>query len=167
MSADFCGSLFKWILTKLPGATEEARCSNLFLAIQKYYSEVACESCLDNLKLTMLGSSNTSPKLRAKAAEVRCLIPFSWRAAQEQLSDGIVLEATAKQASYHLLQCYESLSEAVYDPARLKEHSRKFALLVVALREVSGDDQAWSTKPKLHMMQELCEESKHRVPVLR
>ena len=40
--------------------------------------------------------------------------------------------------------------------AALKENSRKFALLFVAL-EARSEPPAWRVKPKLHLFQEMCE----------
>jgi hypothetical protein len=165
VTCDFLGNLFRLLLAKLEGDSEASRCRALFLEIQAYYRRVQPESRLDDLRPSMLGPAGKPPKLRAKAAEARFLVPFAKEAAERLLAQearGLlpqvahVQEATARQAACHLAACYDCLSQATYSPEALRENSRKFALLYVAL-ERATPHPAWRVKPKLHLFQEMCE----------
>ncbi len=158
VGADFLGNLFYMLLKKMDGATMKNRCDSLFLKIQEYYREHAVDSQLDHLTLTMiLAKPNTSPKLRAKAAEARGLIEFAKIAAERYLDDSNPEESTAKNAARHLHLLYEQLSSsAPFAGDHMAEHSRKFCLLYAAL-ESAGGGTLWRIKPKLHLLQELAE----------
>lgn len=157
ITADLLGQLFWLLLDKLPGHDREARCQQLYLRMVAWYKANKTDSRLDNLTVSMLKKeASRSPKLRAKAAEARALVPFAHETALELLSADHPLESTAIQCITHLAQCYRCLSVPLFNPAVLEEHSRKLCLLWVALEEYTADD-SWRIKPKLHLFQELCE----------
>ena len=60
-----------------------------------------------------------------------------------------------------LAACYENLSEAAFDSARLAASCKRFCFLYVSLASWS-EDPLWRVKPKLHLMQELCEYTDNR-----
>ena len=114
---------------------------------------------MDDLKPTMLRKdANTSPKLWAKAAEARLLVPFVQEHSERMLCDSDV-ECTIKAAAHQLRSCYECLAHDHYDHDVLAIHCRRFCLLYVALA-VRFSPEAWKIKPKLHLMQGLCEMSR-------
>ena len=158
VALDFLGNLFWMVLPKLPGNNQKQRIRELHLKMQKFYKDNKCGSRLDDLTVTMLRKKPSSPpKLRAKAAESRALIPFAKMLAEELLSDH-GSEGAAKQAARELALCYDCLSVAVFDRAALATHSRKFCLLYTSLEAVAGDSPFWRFKPKFHLWQELCEQ---------
>lgn len=155
--ADFLGNLF-WMLLPLvsAGGNKAAQASALFVEMQTYYQEECVESRLDNLTLTMLRKTPTSsPKLRAKAAEARCLVRFARLMSHKYLSADIPVQATARQASEHLENCYRQLSAHEFSPSVLQQECTKFCLLYGALEE-QYDGSLWKVKPKFHLWQELC-----------
>ena len=105
----------------------------------------------------MLGEGTKPARLRARAAEARHLMPFAVELATRFLDDS-PLESTLKTCTYHLQSCYENLSVIKFNAASLRDHSRKFALLYVALEELFADKAKWHVTPKLHLFQECCEE---------
>ena len=154
----FLAGLFKFCLSKYPGASQQERCKALFVDIKLFYRASAAESRLDNLTLSMLGEGgNKPPKLRARAAESRGLVPFAVELATRFLDEGDELESTLKHCTLHLEQCYKNLSPAVFSAASLRENSRKFCLLYVALEGMFDNKTKWHVTPKLHLFQELCE----------
>jgi hypothetical protein len=159
---EFQANLFLLLLTKMPGSTADARCSALFKTLQTWYSKHPCDSRLDNLVPSMLSGAK-GVKLRARGAETRNLIPFTHEMALLHLDSNVPLEAAAKQAAVHLNAMYQNLSESSFCAEKLKMHSRLFALQLVALEKYTQathpESQAWKVKPKLHLMQELAEES--------
>ena len=161
ITCNFLGGLFKLLLRKMEGRNESDRCSQLFLRMQQFYKENKTESRLDNLTLSMLRADQAKkgPKLRAKGAEARGLVPFAAELADQLLRDDDEEERAAKLAARALHACYQNLSTAVYDAARMAHHSRTFALLQVALETHAEQHNSlnWYVKPKLHMFQEMCE----------
>lgn len=160
ITSDFLGNFLWLLLDKMPGNNKTEQCQRLFLKIKAYYQRHKCDSRLDELTLPMLRKeASVPPKLRAKGAEARALVPFAKEVACELLSDTDLVEGTVKQCAIHLAACYECLSAASFSFPALQEHSRRFCLLYVALEAVSQSDTAWRVKPKLHLFQEMCEAS--------
>ena len=164
IALDFLGNLFWLLLDKYPGATKKEKCSELWKDIQEYYSQVEPGSRLDNLKLSMIKQTGKAPKLRARAGEARGLIAFAAEAARTKLSDQSPTEHTAKMCAQHLLACYNCLSKAQFDHEVMKTNSRCFCLLYIALERTAANNKLWRVKPKLHLFQELCEESGRLCP---
>ena len=111
IACDILGSLFMFLLSKFPGASKAAKCSALFLDIKSYYSRVKPDSQLDNLKMSMIKKQKAkSPKLRAKAAEARFLVPYALEAVNKFLSATDIYENTVINLVKNLHKCYENLS---------------------------------------------------------
>ena len=158
VAADFLGNLFWFCLNKFPGATKEEQNRELWTQIQNYYRVNQVDSRYDGWTLKMLRKSGASPpKLRGRAGKVRGLVSFGLQLAQDMLSDADPLEASVKQCAVHLHACYTCLAAASFDSAVLKEQSRRFCLLYVALEARHPDNSTWRVKPKLHLFQHLCE----------
>ena len=101
-------------------------------------------------------TASSPPKLRGKAAEIRGIVPFVEQVAYRHLGDTPV-ETAAKRAAQELSAMYSCLSEsAPFAADRMANHSRRLASLWVGLERAS-DAPAWRVKPKMHLMQELCE----------
>lgn len=125
-----------------------------------YYTANSIESRLETLTFKMLQKSGTDPpKLRARGAEARGLVKFVCDEAAAELADDVAIEATIKAAASYLKLMYDNLSAAAFSHEALSESSRKFAVLWKALDEATPEPY-WRMKPKLHLMQELCEISK-------
>jgi hypothetical protein len=158
--ADFLGNLFTYLLKFMQGNTNKAKTGQFFLEIQSWYRnrQPAVDSQLDNLTCGMLNLGNKAPpKLKAKAAEARGLVPFATFACNKWLSDNNPLEQTMKQAAIHLQACYDCLSRNTFNHQVLQENSRKFCLLLVALETASPNKRLWRVMPKIHLFQEMCE----------
>ena len=156
VTADFLGNLFHLLISKMPGGSKEDRLKALFLEIRRWYAANPVDSKLDNLTHSMIGKENGPYSLKCKAAEARNLVAFAVYSANTWLSSTDPQEQTVQQAAFHLQGCYNQLTRATFDHSLLKEHSRKFALLSVAL-ESASPGKAWRVKPKLHLFQEMCE----------
>eukprot|EP00972_Heterocapsa_arctica_P008398 1226455-Heterocapsa_arctica.AAC.1 len=78
VNCDFLGNMCLMLLPKMIGKNMKAQCRALFLLVKEYYKEFKPESRLDNLTYLMIRKKATSsPKLRAKAAEARRLVPIA------------------------------------------------------------------------------------------
>lgn len=157
VATDFLAGLLLLICQKLPGPSRQARIDLLWEMIQQFYKDTGATSRLDMLKHSMLQQPKRYPKLRARAAEARGLIPFGLLMARAWLGD-TELEATAKGAMEELNSCFEMLSPAAFNADTLAFHSKRFCLLYVALEE--AEPQMFHIMPKLHMFQELTQMSK-------
>ena len=155
---DFLAALFLLLLPKLPGTNQTQQVASLWQCMQQFYKQNITDSKLDQLKYSMLKQPKKFPKLRARAAEARGLVPFGLNMANTFLSDNVEHEKTAKLAMMHLHLCYTMLSPTVFCPEIMKANSIKFCLLYVALEEY--DPVMFHIMPKLHMFQELTQMSR-------
>jgi hypothetical protein len=166
ISLDWLGNLFWTILSKYQGRTKKIRCGKLWLDIQAYYQTNEVPGKLDNLSLSMIRAAGKAPKLRARAGEARGLIKFASQLAESKLSDTDVLENTIKCCARHLQACYDCLSRANFSHDIMAANCRAFCTLYIALSDQALDKKCWRVKPKMHMFQELCEESGDTIPSL-
>ncbi len=157
---DFLGNAMWLIMQNFHDCSnEKAKLSKLFQHIQQYYKRTACENCLDALTSGMVRKdAKKSPKLRSKAGECRHLIPWAVEATQEFLDPADPESSACIAAAQHLLDCYNCLSERVFNKDKLGTSCRKFLLIYASLEALAGPSR-WRFKPKMHMWQHLCEES--------
>jgi hypothetical protein len=162
-SADFIGSLF-WLvlLPKMRGSSRKEQCSNLFLKIKAFYKSTRAENQLNDLVPTMFCSKKKDFKLSAKAAETRGLVPFCKHIAREILDSNDVFESTVIAACDELSEMYDCLAADVFTSQKLADACRRFCTLIVGLENTSTIAKAWRVKPKLHLLQEMCEMSDNR-----
>ena len=114
----------------------------LWSLLQQFYKEQHTEDRLQNLVLTMIRQGNKPPKLRSSAAQCRAMVPWGSKLCNDWLDVRVVVEQTAKQAMYHLHQCYLALSESsIFATDVLLVNSTKFALLYVALEAAEPGDK--------------------------
>ena len=162
-TSDFIGSLFALVLLpRMAGHSESSRCSNLFLAIRSFYERTGAENRLNNLTVSMFKSGKKGFKLRAKAAEARGLVPFCKEICHRLLSPQVLLENTIIQAADSLSDMYDCLAADRFESDKLAQACRRFCLLVVALEQTCPETKGWRVKPKLHLLQEMCECSDNR-----
>lgn len=159
VAADYLANLFLMLAEKLPGRSIDARVSSLWARLQAFYDENNVDDRLQNLTKTMIKQPKKAPKLRGGAAQVRALVPFGLKMAEELLAGGTPKEEAALIGMRHLANCYAALShEAIFYADNLRENSCKFALQYCALELFDDDPKSWRVKPKLHMFLELCSE---------
>ena len=107
------------------------------------------------IKKTKKGSK---PKLRAKGAEMRHLVPVIVE---------IVKQANDFHSSPHsravlhlfsrLLDIYMAIGVKGFDPNIVSEACQEFCIFYQSLVQEKTSNNAWFFKPKIHMMQELLE----------
>ena len=105
----------------------------------------------------MIKRDGKGPKLRAKGAETRYLVPFALELAMSMHS------VLMNEHSEALVKCFSSLMDIYshmssgFDPEGLKQATRNFLLFYKALSHEAQDEKFWKVKPKFHMVQELGE----------
>lgn len=159
-TADFLGNLFQWILLpKMDGRTAADRLKQLFTLIQKYYVEHPVQHQYNSLTAKMLQKTATSaPKLRGRASEVKGLVLFGKLMADVYCRQENLVEHTAKMAATHLNNLYDIVwNRHSFSAAAMKTESFKFRALMRALDAYHPESNQWRMKPKMHLMEELCE----------
>ena len=156
VACDFLGNFLLLLSKKFPGRSHALRVGAMWQDIQGWYQECQVENRLDNLYPSMLqGAVSNPPKLRAKAAQARALVPYAAFAADRFLERdkvGVLAQALA----HELAVCYSCLPTLGFEHERLKFHCRRFCILAVAM-EAEHNGILWRCKPKLHMFQEIAE----------
>ena len=160
VAQDFLGNFFIYILPMMPGTNNDQRVRSLFLRMQAFYVRTNVDSRLDDLTYAMLRkAANKSPKLRSKAGETRCLVPFAAELATLLLTDATdVFQSTVKECAGLLDKAYQCLSRSSFSHEGLSQSCRRFCVMYSALQAASPEGN-WTVKPKFHLWQELCEQS--------
>lgn len=159
VGADALGNVFHEVVQLLPGANRDRQVACLWQRMLAYYKEHKPTSRLQALTPAMIKAQGKGPKLRAKAAECRHLLPFGAALAQE-FNDGSLHRSTVATMMANLLEVAKCIGEKPYDAVKAASHCRQFCLLYVALEKeatAQGKDKAWRCKPKLHLFQEMVE----------
>lgn len=160
-TADFLGNLFLWIIIpKLEGRNQAERIRQLFLLIEKYYSDNVVQQRYNNLTLKMLQKKpGQTPKLRGRASEVKGLVPFGKQVADMYCSSSNPVEHTVKVAANHFKTLYDIVwTRHAFNPQAMRTESFKLRQLLQSLDAHHADtSNKWRLKPKLHLMEELCE----------
>lgn len=142
------------------GRSQKAQVQDLWGRIKKYNDEFKPTTCLQGLTLEMIKKPKKSPKLRAKGAETRHLVPFGVLLASEMhevlgtTHSGIVLRVATL-----LLDLYCLFAERPANHEAIADTCRRLCMLYASLGGNDSEDNQgpWRLKPKFHMMCELCE----------
>ena len=105
----------------------------------------------------MIKQPGKKPKLRSKAGECRCLVPFGAELAKEY-DDGSSHRNAINMLCQNLLQVQMCISTEPYQADVASAACSRLVQLHAALERMSlakGDEFSWAVKPKLHMMEEL------------
>ena len=156
---DMLGQLFWDILPLLGGANRDEQVGLLWSRVRAFYAQHKPASQLKGLTAEMLRVGRKAPKLRSKAAECRYLLPFGAALAAE-MADGTEYRATVAAVAQKLLDLANLVAAEVFDAAACRSTCMRFCVLYCSLgarAAASGEDWKWRPKPKLHMLQELCE----------
>jgi hypothetical protein len=135
------------------------RVHQLWVWISQYYKDTKAPNKLEGLTLGMLRRPSEAPKLRAKGAQTRHLVPFGvlvakalWLHVQCDHTKNVLDLATA------LLDIHQLMARGFDAQAALALSVRLFTLYEALCVEASAEGiLAWRMKPKTHMAQELLE----------
>jgi hypothetical protein len=149
--SNFLGSAFWHFLGRLPGSNKKEQVKALFLRVLEFYDRVGTESRFQDLIVLMIAQPMKGPKLRAKAAEARGLVPFVVELCLA-LATQRVFDQTILQAAHKLQSIYQCLSVAAFDHAVYERSIREFLVLYSALNATNQHEKCWKVKPKLHLL---------------
>ena len=145
----------------------DEKVQSLWLKLTKHYQLISPPSHIQGLTAEMIRQSGKGPKLRAKGAETRGVVPFALECAIE------MNEHCQTTKSLTILQCLSSLMD-FYMLMQLDTWHRhvaaaacrKFCILYSALSqqaEKEGHPLHWRVKPKFHTF---CELAEYQTPLL-
>ncbi len=161
-AADAAGSFFYELLHNgggfLTGRTVLKRVQDLWAMVRRLYKQHKTPNRLQALTKDMIckKKANSKPKLKAKAAEMRHLVPIIVEIAKEYHARiGTRKSKAIVDLFSRLLAFYMSIGTSDFDPVVTETAIQEFALLYKALVDCKEGSQCWYMKPKLHLMQEL------------
>ena len=112
VGADWSGSFFVLVASKMPGPSHKARVSQLWGRVPEDYERRGIQDRLQNLTPSMLQAQREWPKPRCSAAQCRALVDFGMEILF-LLDAGSPEEEAAIVGMRHLYTCYQCLSEEV------------------------------------------------------
>ena len=167
-SQDILGNLFVESLGVVClGKNKKEQVAALWGRIRRYYDEFSPPTRLQALSYEMLRQDKKGPKLRAKGADTRHLVPFAAALASE-LNDALATQHTRAVLGVVslLLDIYMLFSLKPFNANLVGDLSRKLCVQYAALSheaELDGRPKDWRTKPKFHTMSELLEYQTHEL----
>ncbi|CAE7201968.1 unnamed protein product [Symbiodinium sp. CCMP2592] len=153
-AADAAGNVLYHLQSKMPASNITKRTGELYKEIsQEYKNQGVASDRLATLTETMYRKeAGKAPKLKAKGAETRKLIPILDAVCRKFLDSSGDLDSVVLACISLVLACYAALDVEPYDPSLMEREVRRFALQYVSLRDHFGDNIAWRVKPKLHLL---------------
>ena len=162
VTQDLLGNLFWESLDCLWGdlRNKDLRFIELKKSIKEYYKTFKPPTQIDSITQEMVKKEKKPPKLKAKGAETRHLVPFGLQLATEMYAKNPTLHyKTILQAMAHMMDFYMAMSLPVFDADLAARSSRGCCEMFGALaREAARADKImWKEKPKMHLFRELGE----------
>ena len=141
------------------GRSRKDQVHDLWGRIKEYNKQFAPSTTLQGLTVEMIKTKGKAPKLRAKGAETRHLVPFGvLLAADLHKTLGTTRSETILKVASLLLDLYCLFSERPVNYKAIADTCQRLCLVYASLGDGTDDVQAsWRLKPKFHMMCELCE----------
>ena len=139
------------------GPNRKAHIDYIVKKMKMHYKAMHTPNRLQTLTKDMLNQRNKGPKLRAKGAETRNVVPFAVQLAQElHQYDPTPENETILQMVASLMDYYLCLGLVPFDQSLAAKCARQCCILYSALKN-PGDDRRWRVKPKFHLWSELSE----------
>ncbi len=160
VGSDGVANIFWVLLPKLGAGSRKGNVQALWARLQAWYGSNPVDTRYRQLTPTMIKQPNKPPSMAGKAAMLRGVVPFAAQLCEELLDPSDLMEDTVLAFARELHALYRGIA-GDFDPAVMATASRRLATLYVALDETTPPP-LWRVKPKLHLMQELCE---HIAPV--
>jgi hypothetical protein len=127
----------------------------LWLRIRAYYDEFKPGARLNSITPEMIKQPSKRPRLRAKGAETRHLLPFALMLAREHTSSSH--DRCRMNMVDSLFSFYRQLGGETFSADAAKEHGlcflRLWGSLVAEAQQLGSDAYTW--KPKHHLFGEL------------
>lgn len=163
VGADIIGNYFYDLLTVpgvIAGRSQEDRLTTLWSTLKEWYKQARPASQLDHLTKEMVRADGKKPKLRAKGAECRYLVPFAAGLARTHASFNLHFRTVAGvlKRLLDLQMMVSGASEWNYSEACscCVELMVLYSALAAEAVHV-GREKCWQLKPKFHLLQEMIE----------
>ncbi len=142
------------------GRNRKSQLEDLVLKMKDHYRRFRTGNKIGALTEDMVRRQGKAPKLRAKGAETRHLVPFGVEiACAMHAANPTTHTLTVYKLASALLDFYTTLGIQPFPVKDAKSACRSICCLYVALHDeaVANGKTAWAVKPKLHLFQELGE----------
>ena len=161
VTQDLIGNvLWEWVTQFAPGRNLSEKVKSVALKLKEHYKVFHTPCRIDALSQEMIRQDGKSPKLRAKGAETKGVLPFALELAiaMKTARPTAHFDTVASCASC-LMDFYILLDSDEWNHDAAAEACRRFCVLFHALsREAAArDPRHWKMKPKMHLFQELAE----------
>lgn len=162
VAQDVVGNLFwHWLRHHATAPTNKGKILQLWQKLREHYTTAKTTTKLQALTWEMVKLPEKAPKLRAKAAETRGVVPFALQVCQEMYASAPdTKHLTMLQCCSRLMDFYAIMSVEPFEPDNMATTTRELCLLYSALRKKAldgGEPLLWKPKPKMHLLQELGE----------
>ena len=160
VSQDILGNIFWEAMPVVcSGRSHKAQVHELWGRIREYNEEFKPTTVLQGLTVEMVKTRGKAPKLRAKGAETRHLVPFGVLLAGElHKTLGTTRTESILKVATMLFDLYCLFAVRPVDHKAIADTCQRLCLMYATLGDGTDDTQAsWRVKPKFHMMCELCE----------
>ena len=151
----FCLSCRPWFFRE---QSRRGRIAELWNMIKLHYKTFHTQSRLQKLTWEMIGVDQKPPKLRAKGAETRQLVPCCSELAMDfHKHQRSAHSLTIRGLFEQVFDLYMTMSVEPFDSAACARCSRQLSNLCKALSKEASNDKLWKLMPKMRMVQEMCE----------
>ena len=156
---EICGNIF-WECLGIyaVGKNKKQQIGDFVMKLKAHYKRMKTPNCISTVTLDMLKKDGKAPKLRARGAETRYVVPFA-------LEIAVAVHAEIQSEHTHnVLMCVSALMDfyMTFGVRPFPKDDAKIACLnaahyyVLLAEEASSEDKrAWVIKPKLHIFMEM------------
>ena len=153
---DLAGNILWDLFKSLKGTFRQpdGACSKLLNMIKICSHELQAEAPLNNLTVFMIrGAANKKPKLKAKAAENRRLVPVLRLMLQKCFEVATPYEVKRLQCLEAMCKIYEEMASWVQGVSHIKlqKLARQHLVLYTSLSNGATDSLCWHLYPKHHL----------------
>ena len=159
LTQEICGNIF-WECLGIyaVGRNKKKQIGDFVMKLKAHYKRMKTPNCINTVTLDMLKKDGKAPKLRARGAETRYVVPFA-------LEIAVAVHAEIQSDhTYNVLMCVSALMDfcMTFGVRPFPKDDAKIACLnaahyyVLLAEEASSEDKrAWVIKPKLHIFMEM------------
>jgi len=159
------GNVVLDLFHKLGGTVKSptSACAKIMNMFKLGASSLNMDPPFHDLRYTMFGRPNKSPKLKLKAAEARYLLPVLEFVLREFFPADDEYSRVRHQCVVAMCRCYDELKawEPRLSNQRLGRYARQHLMLYASLGRMCAPEPRWALVPKHHLLLHCAETSFH------
>jgi hypothetical protein len=155
---DLIGNVFVEVMDEWEGSQAETL-AKLRGRMKEFYALHNPPSKLNTITKEMLRKKASSPKLKAKGAETRYLLPFALELCQLSYDPANNHKVVRERCCRNMLTFYMEMAKENFDPSSAKAAAQSFLLDYSFLSTEAREKglKMWALKPKFHLFAHLGE----------